>query len=67
MISLTLNGKPHQIDRSLTIQELIAHLQLQPTLYLVEVNQTALFRSEWETRKVEEGDQIEIIRVVAGG
>ena len=67
MISILLNGQSHEFDPSITIQELIVHLQLQPTLYLVEVNQTALFRSEWETKKIETGDQIEIIRVVAGG
>ncbi|MES2307938.1 MAG: sulfur carrier protein ThiS [Verrucomicrobiota bacterium] len=67
MISILLNGESHQFEQALTIQELMAHLKLQPTLYLVEVNQTALFRSEWETKKIETGDQIEIIRVVAGG
>jgi thiamine biosynthesis protein ThiS len=67
MITITLNGVDHQMNDSISINQLLKDLQLQPTLYLVELNQIALFRSEWENQKIKAGDQIEIIRIVAGG
>ncbi len=67
MITLTLNGISKEFDDSISIDELMKVLQLQPTLYLVELNQVALFRSEWGNQKIKSGDQIEIIRIVAGG
>lgn len=67
MITITLNGIDHQMSDSISINQLLKDLQLQPTLYLVELNQVALFRSEWENQKIKAGDQIEIIRIVAGG
>jgi thiamine biosynthesis protein ThiS len=67
MITITLNGEIHQLKESISIDQLLKDLQLQPTLYLVELNQVALFRSEWENQKIKAEDQIEIIRIVAGG
>ncbi len=67
MITLRLNGETREFEKSLSIYELMLELQLQPNLYLVELNEVALFRSEWESQKIQTGDQIEIIRIVAGG
>lgn len=67
MITITLNGVDHQMNDSISINQLLKDLQLQSNLYLVELNQVALFRSEWENQKIKAGDQIEIIRIVAGG
>ncbi len=67
MITLMLNGEAREFEKSLSIHELMLKLQLQPNLYLVELNEVALFRSEWESQKIKENDRIEIIRIVAGG
>jgi len=34
---------------------------------LVERNGEALLRQEWDQRRVEHGDRLEFVRVVAGG
>lgn len=67
MITLRLNGVAREFEKSLSIHKLMLELQLQPNLYLVELNEVALFRSEWASQKIKENDRIEIIRIVAGG
>jgi len=62
-----VNGTPHTLPVGTPIADLITRFQLIPKTLLVERNGTALHRSEWPTQLVEEGDQIEFIRVVAGG
>ena len=50
-----------------TVAELIERLQLSPQTILIEHNGLALHRHEWPAKNIAEGDQIEFIRVVAGG
>ena len=66
-VRIVANGTAHTFPSGTTIAALIAHFQLIPKTLLVEQNGTALHRSEWPTQRVEEGDRIEFIRVVAGG
>lgn len=66
-ITIQLNGEKYELPPEQTVQELIHHRGLTANLYLIEINEVALFRSEWETRKIQSGDRVEIIRIVAGG
>jgi len=64
--SIKVNGTPRE-SQSTNVQELVAELSLVPETVLIEHNSLALHRSEWETRVLTDGDQIEILRVAAGG
>ena len=66
-VHIVANGTPHTVPIGTTIADLITRFQLIPKTLLIEQNGTALHRSEWPTQRVEEGDRIEFIRVVAGG
>ncbi len=50
-----------------TIDSLLAELKLLPVQVAVEHNGTVLFRHELTQARIQEGDRIEIVRVVAGG
>lgn len=63
---IQINGESKATDAT-TIAELLAELGLSPTTALVEHNQTALHRGEWNLRKLSENDRVEILRVSAGG
>jgi thiamine biosynthesis protein ThiS len=66
-ISISLNSETVDAREGETIAELIERYQLSPQTILVEHNGVALNRHEWPQRPLREGDQIELLRVVAGG
>ena len=67
MMHVRLNGETKRLERSSTIQEMVAELDLPAPLILVEHNGIALRRSEWADARLADGDRIEILRVSAGG
>ena len=65
-MKLVLNGKDREVNAT-QVESLVAELGLPLAAALVEHNGTALLRSEWATTKLQPGDRLEIIRMVAGG
>ena len=66
-MNVTINGEPHETRGAADIAALVEVLGLPPQATLVEHNGVALRRDEWGGRVITEGDQLEIIRIVAGG
>ncbi len=65
-MNLHLNGKELGVDAT-NVEALVAELGLPLAAALVEHNGTALLRSEWLKTQRQDGDRLEIIRMVAGG
>lgn len=65
-MKLIVNGAEREV-RSTRVEELVGELGLPLAAALVEHNGVALFRSEWTSSMLREGDRLEIIRMVAGG
>lgn len=65
-MKLVLNGASREV-RALLVEDLVAELGLPLAAALVEHNGTALLRSEWAKTNLQNGDRLEIIRMVAGG
>ncbi len=66
-MNLTINGEPRDIPGVTNIAELITLLDLPPATLLVEHNTLPVRRDEWPTRPLTDGDQIELLRISAGG
>ena len=66
-MKLHLNGEEKEITGASSVAELVAALGLPAETALVEHNGVALHRSEWAGRTLSEGDQLEILRIAAGG
>jgi thiamine biosynthesis protein ThiS len=66
-MKLVINGQTQEIADARTIRELVQTLHLAPQTLLVEHNGLALRPHEWPERRLDEGDCIEILKVVAGG
>ncbi len=66
-MKLTLNGEPREFPGVRTLPELIEALGLAPQTLLVEHNECALHRTEWEGCALADGDRLEILRIAAGG
>jgi sulfur carrier protein len=65
-MNLHLNGKERGVVAT-NVEALVAELGLPLAAALVEHNGTALLRSEWLKTQLQDGDRLEIIRMVAGG
>ena len=66
-VTVFANGKARQVDPEKTVAELVRDLNLTPAAVLVERNGRALLRQEWEKERVEHGNRLEFVKVVAGG
>jgi len=66
-MELLINGERRAVSGAKNITELVGVLGLEPKMVLIEQNGTALRRSEWPDSPVKSGDQLEILRVSAGG
>jgi len=63
---IRLNGSPVETGAQ-NICDLLGSLDLPSESLLVEHNGLALRREEWPHRPLASGDQIELVRIVAGG
>jgi sulfur carrier protein len=64
---LVINGDTREVAEVYNVAELIAALGLPAPAMLVEHNGVALRREEWPASALTDGDQIEVVRIVAGG
>jgi len=66
-VKITLNGDPFELPAPLTVSELLSHLQIDPRRVAIEHNLVVIRRNTFDTTKVDEGDQVEIVNFVGGG
>jgi thiamine biosynthesis protein ThiS len=66
-MTISLNGEKADARGAGNIAELVKRFDLRPEAVLIEHNGLALHRREWPQQELSEGDQIEIVHVVAGG
>ena len=66
-MTITLNGDPFELAGPVTIAELLAQLDIDSRRVAVEHNSVVLKRATFETTRVGEGDQVEIVNFVGGG
>ena len=56
-----------ELQHGLTIENLLAHLELDARLVAVEVNLEIVSKTNYSAQKLSEGDRIEIVHFVGGG
>ncbi len=66
-MKIQINGELREVIGGGTVEEVLSQLGIPLQAVLVEHNGTALHRKEWSERVVNEGDVLELIRIVAGG
>jgi thiazole synthase len=66
-LRITLNGEPRDLAGPLTVNELLAQLDIDARRVAVEHNLTVLKRDAFDRTTVNEGDEIEIVNFVGGG
>ena len=64
---IEVNGEPRDVPQSLTLTELVEHLDLAPERLAIELNRKVVRRADWQARVLNEGDRVEIVHFVGGG
>jgi len=66
-MNIRLNGKDHSLETAVSIEQLLASIDLAGKPVVVELNQQALFPREYANSTLQDGDRVEIITIAAGG
>ncbi len=66
-MNVTINGKATELSDIKSIADLIRERGLKTSLVAVEQNGNIVPRSEFESKAVEDGDELEIVHFVGGG
>ena len=65
---ITINGKKYSdYQEGITVMELIEKLNLHKKQIIVELNQLALIKKDYQTLSLKDGDSIETVQIAAGG
>ena len=66
-MKIALNGEAFELERPLTVRELLTKLDIDSRRVAVEHNLVVLKRGAYDSTLVNEGDQVELVNFVGGG
>ena len=68
-MKIKLNGEIREIDNSINnIEKLVENLKDSlPKLFVIEHNQTIIYKEEYQDKIIQENDEIEIVVFTGGG
>ena len=67
-MKIKLNGKDKEIAENSTIKDLIAEMEASlPKMFVVEQNLQIIYKEQYETQLIKEGDEIEVVVFTGGG
>ena len=66
-ITITLNGEAKDLEKTMTVRELVEFLAIKSPAMAVEVNKRIIRKDEFDTVSVADCDRIEIVTFVGGG
>ena len=67
MISLQINGKRVELERPTRLLAYLDQLRVNPRAVAVEHNGTIIERAGYDAVTLDQGDTVEIVRMVGGG
>jgi sulfur carrier protein len=66
-MTVTVNGKPMELPRGLTIADLLARLDVRREYTAVAVNREVAPRARYAETVLRDGDRVEIVHPMGGG
>jgi thiamine biosynthesis protein ThiS len=64
---ITVNSEPRRFPDPLTVADLLVALGKDPKKLAVEVNEAVVPRADHPSRRLQDGDRVEIVTLVGGG
>ena len=62
-----INGEPRDVEKDLSLSQLVATLGLKAEQVAIELNHTVVRRAAWPETLLNADDKIEIVHFVGGG
>ncbi len=66
-MTITLNGEPYDLERPMSVVELLATLEIDPRRVAVEHNLSIIKHHRFSDIIVADGDRVEVVNFVGGG
>ncbi len=66
-MEIIVNGKPRDISESISLLTLLDELNLNPETTIVELNGEVFRKDTYIHETLNEGDRVELVRLVGGG
>lgn len=66
-VKIKVNGKKVEIEENSTIQDFIIERNITGTMFVIEKNLKIVQKSEYQTEKISNGDEIELVGFFGGG
>jgi thiazole synthase len=66
-VTVTVNGKPRNVEDGLSLLDLLQGLDVQPGRVVIEHNREIRRREDFEKTRVHAGDELELVYFVGGG
>jgi sulfur carrier protein len=66
-VKIVLNGEPREVPEGLSLAGLLKFLEIDGQKVAVELNREIVRKPEWESAKVLDGAQVEVVWFVGGG
>jgi sulfur carrier protein len=66
-MTIVVNGKPMDLPEGLTIDGLLAHLNVRREFTAVALNREVTPKQEYARSVLHDGDKVEIVRPMGGG
>jgi thiamine biosynthesis protein ThiS len=66
-VRITVNGESHDLETSVSVDELLRSLRVAAARVAVEINEEVVPRATYPQRRVVAGDRVEIVQFVGGG
>ncbi len=65
-MEVIINGSLHSIENNCSVNTLIKKLELNGK-YAIEINRYIIPRSQYNSKKINSGDKVEIVQAIGGG
>ena len=66
-IRITANGEAYEVDENLSLPDFLEQRGLKPSQVVTERNGEPLTQSEARDTLLQDGDRLEVVRIVSGG
>jgi sulfur carrier protein len=66
-VTLIVNGKPMEVPDGLTVDGLLAHLDVRREYTAVALNREVTPKHRYAESVLQDGDRVEIVRPIGGG
>ncbi|MHB8926609.1 MAG: sulfur carrier protein ThiS [Bacillota bacterium] len=66
-MQIIVNGRRREVHEGHTVEELLISMGFKPTAVAVWIGDRQVWQREYETLKLSPGDQVRVVKPIAGG